>query len=116
SIPDARSLPEGQESRVVSEILTSQFPRNETEPIQIVVHTRSSATNADSLNALYDYTRQVGALKGVRRVDSLVNLDPRMDKAAYVGFYANAQNPLATQAAGRFSKDNYSLVSVLYDS
>ena len=52
----------------------------------------------------------------VRRVDSLVNLDPSLDKADYAAFYANAQNPRAAGAAAHFSNDDYSLVSVLYDS
>src|SRR5204863_8282913 len=93
SIPDARSLPAGQESRTVSEILSSQFPRNETDPIQIVVRTQGDALTTSNLGALYDYTRQLSSLDGVTRVDSLVNLDPRMGKAAYAGFYSNATNP-----------------------
>jgi RND superfamily putative drug exporter len=116
SVPDARTLPASHESRVVSDLLSSEFPRNETQPIQIVVHTRESATEADNLGALYDYTREIAALPGVRRVDSLVNLDPRLDKAGYAAFYANAQNPQAAGAAAQFSNGDYSLVSVLYDT
>jgi RND superfamily putative drug exporter len=116
SIPDARSLPAGQESRIVSESLVAEFPRNETQPIQVVVHTPQEATGAASLGTLYDYTRQIAALPGVRRVDSLVNLDPRLDKAGYAAFYGNPQNPLAAGAAAQYAKGNYALVSVLYDS
>lgn len=119
STPDARSLPLGRESRVVSEVLTDQFPRNETAPVQLVVRSDAPALDAASLSALYDYTRQMAAVPGVRRVDSLVTLDPKLDKAAYQGFYGEAnraQNPQATQAAGRFAKGNYTLVTVLYDS
>jgi RND superfamily putative drug exporter len=116
SVPDARTLPPSQESRVVSELLSSEFLRNETQPIQIVVHTEGSAIDAGNLDALYDYTREIEALPGVRRVDSLVNLDPRLDKAGYAAFYAKAQNPQAVGAAAQFSNGDYSLVSVLYDS
>jgi len=119
STPDARSLPQGRESRVVSETLTEGFPRNETEPIQVVIRTEGPALTTANLNALYDYTRQVAAVPGVRRVDSLVTLDPRLDKTAYQNFYAEAnraQNPPAAQAVARFAKNNYTLVSVLYDS
>jgi hypothetical protein len=51
-------------------------------------------------------------------VDSLVNLDPRLNKEAYAQFYSEAGravNPQAERAAASLSKDNYSLVSVLYD-
>ncbi|HEX2914084.1 MAG TPA: MMPL family transporter [Chloroflexia bacterium] len=119
STPDARSLPPKAESRVVSEILTSQFPRNETEPVEVVIRTEKAALDPATLSALYDYTRQVAAIPGVRRVDSLVNLDPRMDKGAYTQFYSEAglnQNPQAAAVARQFSNGNYTLVNVLYDS
>lgn len=119
SIPDARALPEGKESRTVSEILTNQFPRNETTPIELVIRTDGNALDGKNIGTLYDYTRQVAAISGVRRVDSLVNINPQLDKNAYQGFYSEAgraQNPQATQVAAQFAKDNYTLVSVMYDS
>ena len=119
SIPDARALPEGKESRTVSEILTNQFPRNETTPIELVIRTDGNALDGKNIGTLYDYTRQVAAISGVRRVDSLVNSNPQLDKNAYQGFYSEAgraQNPQATQVAAQFAKDNYTLVSVMYDS
>ena len=115
---DARSLPATAESRVVLDILNSQFPANETSPVQILVETSGDATSPANLSALYDYTRQVQAVPGVRRVDSLVNLDPALtgkefQKADYLQFYAAA--PQAKTLAANFSKNNVSLVSVLYD-
>jgi RND superfamily putative drug exporter len=119
STPDARSLPEGRESRVVSEILDSQFPKNETSPIQLVVNTNGDPTSAANLSLLYDYTRQIAAVPGVRRVDSLVNLDPKLDKASYQALYSEfgrKLNPQADKAASFYAKGNYTLISVLYDS
>jgi len=119
SIPDARALPEGKESRTVSEILTNQFPRNETTPIELVIRADGNALDGKNIGTLYDYTRQLAAISGVRRVDSLVNINPQLDKNAYQGFYSEAgraQNPQATQVAAQFAKDNYTLVSVMYDS
>jgi RND superfamily putative drug exporter len=115
---DARSLPATAESRVVLDILNTRFPANETSPVQILVETNGDATSAANLAALYDYTRQVQAVPGVRRVDSLVNLDPALigkefQKADYLQFYAAA--PQARAVAANFSKNNTSLVSVLYD-
>ncbi len=116
STPDARSLPEGKESRTVSEVLTTQFPRNETAPIQLIARfDKGNVLDANNLDALYDYTRQLANVPGVRRVDSLVNLDPQLDKAAYQAFYASP-NPQAAFAAGRFAKNNYTQISVLYDT
>lgn len=115
---DVRSLPVGAESRIVLEILDTEFPANESSPIQILVQTKGNATDGANLSALYDYTRQIKALPGVRRVDSLVNLDPQLtgkelQKAEYLQFYAGA--PQAGAIAANFSKANLSLVTVLYD-
>lgn len=115
SVPDARSLPSGMESRTVSELLASNFPRNETSPIQLVVRSEKPALDAASIGAVYDYTRLVSALPGVRRVDSLVTLDPKLDKATYQALYTS-NNPQVAPAAQRYTKGNYSLISVLYDT
>ena len=113
--PDARSLPTGTPSRVVSEALNNDFPRNETAPIQLVIHTNGAALSGANLNALYDYTQQIAKVNGVRRVDSLVTVDPKMDKAAYQSFYT-ASNPQASAVAAHFAKDDYTVVNVLYDT
>lgn len=114
---DARSLPVGAESRAVLDVLNSKFPANETAPIQILVETKGEATAPANLAALYDYTRQLQAVSGVRRVDSLVNLDPaltgrELGKADYAQFYTASQ---AQPIAANFARGNLSLVSVLYD-
>jgi RND superfamily putative drug exporter len=125
SIPDHRGLPTGSESRQVGDMLVSDFPHNETTPIEIAVRSDKPALDPDSIAALFNYTRDIAALPGVRRVDSLVNLDPRLDTGgaqAYATFYSsrgNPQNPMAVQAeqaAGRLSRGNYSVVRVLFDS
>jgi RND superfamily putative drug exporter len=116
---DARSLPTGAESRVVSEVLERDFPRNETAPIQLVVRSQEPVLSQAGISTLYDYTRQLVQLPGVRRVDSLVTLDPSLDKAAYSGFYSDAslaQNPQAQAAAAQYANGNFTLVSVLYDT
>jgi trehalose monomycolate/heme transporter len=114
---DARALPPTAESRIVSEILTNDFPRNETTPVQIIVRTPQPALSETSLNALYDYTRQIQALPGVLRVDSAVTLSPLLTKEAYRGFYSDAnlsQNPQARQAAEFYAKGNSTALTVIY--
>ncbi len=117
STPDARSLPTSAESRAVSEVLTNQFPKNETQPVRIIVRSEQAALTPASLDALFDYTRQLAKVPGVSRVDSLVNLNPQLDKVAYRQMYSEqgrAQNPQVAQAVAAYSKDNYSVVNVLY--
>lgn len=119
AIPDYRSLPAGAESRAVSESLVRDFPRNETTPIEIVVRANRAATDPASVAALYDYTRQLMAVPGVRRVDSLVTLDPNLDRAAYQALYTPAglaAQPQAAQLAARLANGEYTLVTVLYDA
>ena len=118
AIPDYRALPEGAESRIVSEALVRDFARNETTPIEIVVRTGGAATDPANVAALYDYTRQIAAVPGVRRIDSLVTLDPGLDRAAYQALYTPAglaAQPQAAGAAARFAGGEYTLLSVLYD-
>ncbi|MBI5368418.1 MAG: MMPL family transporter [Planctomycetes bacterium] len=118
AIPDARVLPMSCESRAVSIALTTQFPRNETEPIQIVARTEGPVLDAAGISALYEYTRSVAALPGVRRIDGLFSVNPRLGKAEYVRFYAarsRATNLPAAYAATHYAKGRHALMSVLYD-
>jgi RND superfamily putative drug exporter len=114
---DARTLPNNHASRQVSNILDSEFPPNETTPVEIVVSSRTPVLEASAIEALFDYTHKLQTLPGVLRVDSLVTVDPNLDKAAYVAFYSEAsraQNPQAAQLVQRFSQGNFTLVNVIH--
>ncbi len=133
-------IPLSFQSRMVADKLQTDFPPNEATSIILVVKSNNklldpsdplsgcvmvpfnvctgTTLDAASLDALFDYSRQIAALPGVKRVDSLVTIDPRLDKAAYQNFYSPtslAQNPPAAAAAKAFSKGRYSLVSVVYN-
>jgi uncharacterized membrane protein YdfJ with MMPL/SSD domain len=118
SIPDARGLPEGSEGRTVAELLETEFPRNETQPIQVVVHTSGPADEAANLDALYDYARRLAAVPGVRRVDSLVTiLGPEVDKAGYQAFYGQGLRDLKAMLVRRqFARGAYTVLSVVYNA
>jgi RND superfamily putative drug exporter len=118
SVADARALPPTAESRVVSERLDAEFSNSETTPIQPFVTFDRPANSRESLAALYDYTRRLEDVPGVKRVASLVNLDPAMTVEQYAGFYSAenmARDPQAAAAFGAYAKDNYSVVNVLHD-
>lgn len=111
--PDARSLPATHESRVVSDMLTAQFPNKETTPLELLVHSDGDVLSASNLGKLYDYTRVLATVPGVTRVDSLVTFDPRLDKATYTSFYASrTQNPQAAQ----YANGSYSEIKLIYDN
>ncbi|MEP6775526.1 MAG: MMPL family transporter [Chloroflexota bacterium] len=124
SVPDHRVLPLGSEGRQVGDALMTNFSSNETQPIQLVVHSTSPALDKAPLDALFDYTRQIETVPGVTKVESLVTLDPQLDaagKAGYEAFYSSigsATSPMArpaAQAAAHYSNGEYNLVNVLYD-
>jgi RND superfamily putative drug exporter len=114
---DARTLPENHGSRQVSDILVSQFPPNETAPVEVLVQSRGPILEAVNIGELYDYVNKIKALPGVLRIDSLVSAVPGLDKAGYQALYSRdslAQNPQAAQLAARFSRENVTLISVIY--
>ncbi|MBI3272570.1 MAG: MMPL family transporter [Planctomycetes bacterium] len=117
-IPDARALPMTCESRAVSVDLTTRFPRNETEPIQLVVRTNGAVLEEAGLSALYDYHRSISSVPGVRRIDGLFTTNPRFGKAEFVKLYSErsrATNLLAAYSASHYAKGRYALLSVIYD-
>lgn len=63
--PDARSLPEGNEARVATERLTTEFSSNEADAFAIVV-----PEGAD-LDALEDYALTVSTIDDIGRVDTV---------------------------------------------
>ncbi len=120
TLPDERSLPRGAQSREVGEVLRAQFS-HDINPVKVVVQSPEAALSAASVGQLYDYTRQLAAVPGVRQVESLVTLDPTLSKAAYQQLYTEVgagrppSEPIA-QAASYYARDNFSLINVLYDS
>jgi len=114
---DARTLPDNHASRQVNDVLDSQFPPNETSPIEITAFSINPALDPTTLGSLFDLTRKLQSLPGVVRVDSLVTADPNLDKAGYAAFYSEAnraQNPQAAQLAQRFSNGNFTLINVIF--
>lgn len=81
---DARTLPMSTESRRGEDLLQREFPGAGTNPIVLVLryHDGSPLTPA-RVRTLYDFSRWVGALPGVRRVDSIVDLAPGISREQY---------------------------------
>lgn len=65
---DARALPEGTETRVVSETLARDFPANSTSPITVLVTLPAPVTGAAQRAELSGYSTRLAALPGVDRV------------------------------------------------
>ncbi|MFG1865609.1 MMPL family transporter [Microbispora bryophytorum] len=62
---DARALPAGTETRVVSETMTDEFPANFTNPLRAIVTLSDPVSSPASRAALSAYTGRVEAVPGI---------------------------------------------------
>jgi len=91
--PDSSILPASVPSRQAFDRLVSAFGPGPFAPIVLAVETTGSPTTPDNVARLYAYSRALAADPRVRRVDSLVDIDPRMDLAQYQLLYASPSGP-----------------------
>jgi RND superfamily putative drug exporter len=91
--PDSNILPAGVPSRAAFDRLREAFGEGEFAPIVIAIRTDGPATAAPTLATLFDYSRRIGADPRVTRVDSLVDVDPRMTLTQYQLLYADPNGP-----------------------
>ena len=91
--PDASILPADLPSRAAFDRLRDAFGEGEFAPIAIAVRTNGNATDAENVAALFDYSRRIAADPRVTRVDSLVDIDPRLMLSQYQLMYADPNGP-----------------------
>ncbi len=91
--PDASILPPELPSRAAFDRLRDAFGEGEFAPIAIAVRTNGDATAAENVAALFDYSRRIAADPRVTRVDSLVDVDPRLTLSQYQLMYADPNGP-----------------------
>jgi RND superfamily putative drug exporter len=86
---DVRILPHDVEARRGDDLIRAQFPAEAQNRIVVAVEFPDASTlSPDRVGALYDLSRRVAAIAGVVRVESLVDLDPAIDRARYQQIYA----------------------------
>jgi RND superfamily putative drug exporter len=91
--PDSTILPASVPSRAAFDRLAAAFGEGEFAPIVLAIRTDGPATSPDNIAALFDYSRRLAADPRVRRVDSLVDVDPRLRKEQYQLLYADPNGP-----------------------
>ncbi len=91
--PDSSILPPSVPSRAAFDRLRQEFGDGEFAPLVLAVRTNGAATAPDNLAALHDYSRRLAADPRVTRVDSLVDLDPRLTLEQYTLLYADPNGP-----------------------
>jgi RND superfamily putative drug exporter len=91
--PDSTILPDHVPSRVAFDRLVSAFGEGPFAPISLAIRTDGPVTEPVNLAGLYDYSRRLAADPRIVRVDSLVDLDPRLSLAQYALLYADPAGP-----------------------
>jgi RND superfamily putative drug exporter len=91
--PDAAILPASVPSRAAFDLLQRQFGEGEFAPLSLAVRTTGPATSTANLAALYDWTRRLAADPRITRVESLVDVDPRLTLSQYQLLYGGADGP-----------------------
>ena len=91
--PDASILPPEVPSRAAFDRLRAEFGDGEFAPIVIAIRTTGPATTPDNLAHLYDYSRRLADDPRVSRVDSLVDVDPRLTLDQYALLYGDPNGP-----------------------
>ena len=91
--PDARILPENAPSRAAFDRLAAEFGPGPFAPIVLAIRTTGAATDVENLDLLYDYSRRLASDPRIERVDSLVDVDPRLTARQYALLYAAGGGP-----------------------
>ncbi len=90
--PDASILPKYVPSRSTYDLLQTRFDPNETEPIVLAVQsTKGDMLTPANLAALDALSVRLAQDPRVRRVDSVVTLDPRLTLNQYQVIYGQSQ-------------------------
>jgi RND superfamily putative drug exporter len=91
--PDATILPSSVPSRQSYDLLVRKFGEGEFSPLLLAVRTTGDATEPENLAALYDYSRRLAADPRITRVESLVDVDPRLTLEQYQLLYGAPGGP-----------------------
>ncbi len=91
--PDSTILPPSVPSRAAFDRLAGAFGEGEFAPLTLAIRTDGPATSAGNLAALYDYSRRLAADPRVTRVESLVDVDPRIRLDQYQLIYSDPNGP-----------------------
>jgi RND superfamily putative drug exporter len=91
--PDATILPRSVPSRAAFDRLATAFGEGEFAPLFLAIRTAGPATSPDNVAGLYDYSRRLAADARVNRVESIVDVDPRLSLQQYQLLYASPVLP-----------------------
>jgi RND superfamily putative drug exporter len=113
--PDASILPPGVPSRQAFDLLVREFGEGEFAPLTLAVRTSGPVTDSANVGALYDYSRRLAADPRVDRVDSYVDVDPRLAREQYQLLYGAPGGPgdrFVADVLARTTNDGLALFTI----
>ncbi|NWJ48491.1 MAG: MMPL family transporter [Chloroflexi bacterium] len=114
--PDPSILPDSVQSRQVFDTLRKDFNENEANPILITVQTpKGNILEPGNIYYLYEFANLIKQDPRVDRVDSIVTVEPRLNREQYQIIYANVdaiRDTFLRDYAAQFAKGDTTLISV----
>ena len=96
---DIEVLPAGAEVRQEQALVREKFPDRSQTSIAVVAEFTSAPLTSERVGALYDLSRRLAHIPGVVAVNSIVDLDPGLDRAAYQKLLAGPSTALPAPLA-----------------
>src|SRR5215218_6911944 len=91
--PDASILPPSVPSRASFDRLVDAFGEGDFAPLALAIRTDGPTTSPDNVARLYAYSRHLAADPRIVRIESLVDVDPRLTAEQYQLLYADPSGP-----------------------
>ena len=114
--PDPSILPDSVQSRQVFDTLRKDFNENEANPILITVQTpKGNILEPGNIYYLYEFANLIKQDLRVDRVDSIVTIEPRLNRDQYQIIYANVnaiRDTFLRDYAAQFAKGDTTLILV----
>jgi RND superfamily putative drug exporter len=108
------TLPQGTESRRGEEILDRQFPDSSAYPMVVVLdYQQGSPLTGGRIGDMYDLSRWLEDRPGVKEVESLVNLDPKLSRDQYQQLLSGPREDLPPQMRDALKRTTGDHVAVL---
>ena len=113
--PDASVLPAASPSRQAYDLLRTEFGEGSVSPLFVAVEFPRSALHPRSIADMHALARSLESDDRVRRVDSIVSIDPRITLEEYQLIYADPAgiaDPYAAAYASTFTNGTTAILSV----
>jgi putative drug exporter of the RND superfamily len=110
----ADTLSKDAESRRGEELLDRQFPDSSAYPMVVVLdYPQGSPLTRERVGEVYDLSRWLEDRPGVKEVDGIVSLDPKLSRAQYQQLLSGPREDLLPQVLGALNRTTGDHITVL---